>query len=236
MMHGKQLAGMIDHTQLRPEAGEEQLRQVVEEARRFGFAAVCVSPVYIGWVREQLQGSGVKACTVAGFPLGASTAAMKAMEAAEAVERGAQEVDFVAHLPALLACDKDAAAGEFARVVQAVRAVDENVTIKVIIESALLMAECDERKTRLAERRINLACRAAYEAGCDFVKTSTGFHPAGGASAAAVRLMRKHSFGLQVKASGGIRTYDDARRMIDAGAHRLGCSASAAIMEAAAKV
>ena len=191
-----------------------------------GFASVCVNGCYIKHVRDRLAGSAVKSCAVAGFPLGAMKPMVKAIEATSLVKDGAGEVDFVAHLPTLLAADAEAARAEFAELVKAARSVLPGVVIKVIIESAALMKDADDAT---AESRIAAACQAARESGCDFVKTSTGFHPAGGASAQAVKLMKKHAGPLKVKASGGIRSLDDAKAMIDAGADRLGCSSGVAI-------
>jgi deoxyribose-phosphate aldolase len=167
---------------------------------------------------------------VVGFPLGAMKATVKTMEAVAAAKDGVEELDFVAHLPNLINKDIAATKAEFLEIVKAARSVNPRVVIKVIIESAALMADVDDGE---AEARIETACLAARESGCDFVKTSTGFHPAGGASVQAVKLMKKHSGGLYVKASGGIRSYDDAMKMIDAGADRLGCSASVAIVQGA---
>jgi deoxyribose-phosphate aldolase len=168
---------------------------------------------------------------VAGFPLGATSTTVKAIDATTSVKSGAQEIDFVAHLPYLLRKDVVSAKREFIEIVKATRAANPQVIVKVIIESAVLMRDTD---TAEAAARIAAACQAARESGCDFVKTSTGFHPAGGASVQAVELMKKHSGGLYVKASGGIRSYDDAKCMIDAGADRLGCSASVAIVQGGA--
>ena len=221
------LAGRIDHTVLKPEATWDEIGQVVAEAVDYGFASVCVHGVYVARVAEALEGRDVKTCAVVGVPLGAGKPVVKAMEAVAAVKDGAREIDFVAHLPYLLEQDVASAAGEFAEIVRAAKTVESSVVVKVIIESALLLAGVSPAD---GERRIGTACRAARDAGCDFVKTSSGFHPAGGASVQAVRLMVKHAGGLAVKAAGGIRTYDDAMRMLDTGADRLGCSASVAIV------
>ena len=223
------IASLIDHTILKPESNRGDVMKLVSEAAEHGFASVCVNGCFAAPVADTLQDTGVKTCAVAGFPLGAMKPTIKAIEATNVVKDGADEVDFVAHLPTLLAADVDAAKAEFAELVKGVRSVRSSVVVKVIIESALLMKDVDAAR---AEQRIAAACRAARETGCDFVKTSTGFHPAGGASEAAVKLMKKHAGPLKVKASGGIRTIDDAKRMIDAGADRLGCSASVAIVQA----
>lgn len=221
------LAGKIDHTLLKPEATCADIHSLVDEAIKHQFAAVCVNGRYIEEVARALSGTTVKTCGVVDFPLGASMPAVKAAQAAAIVNDGAQEIDFVAHLPHLLACDTNSAAIEFDQIVKAARAADPCVVIKVIVESARLLENQD-----LGSSRIASACLAAKDSGCDFVKTSTGFHPAGGATIQAVTLMRQYAGPLRVKASGGIASYDDAIRMIKAGADRLGCSASVAITEA----
>ena len=223
------LAQRIDHTLLKPEATRPQIEQLCAEAVRYGFASVCVNGCHVAAAAEAVASSPVMVCSVVGFPLGAAMPQIKAAEAVEAISDGALEIDFVAHLPYLLAHDLRASGAEFSRIVEAARSAEPQVIVKVIIESALLMDEVDDAE---AEARIALVCQAACEAGCDFVKTSTGFHSRGGATAEAVRLMKKHAGGLKVKASGGIRTLDQAVDMIDAGADRLGCSAGVDIMEA----
>ena len=224
----RQLASTIDHTLLKPEASEAEVRRIVEEAIEHGFASVCVNGCFTKFVAEMLRETrDVKTCSVVGFPLGAMKPRVKGMEAIAAAKDGADEIDFVAHLPHILAKDADAAEAEFVEVVKNARAVNAGIVVKVIIESAALMAGVDASE---GEARIAAACEAATRAGCDFVKTSTGFHPAGGASVEAVKLMRKHAPNLKVKASGGIRTRDDALQMLDAGADRLGCSAGVAIV------
>lgn len=220
-------APYIDHTLLKAEATRDQVRAICDEAIMHGFASVCVNGCFVKEVREKLVGSSVKTCAVAGFPLGAMKPMVKAIEATSLVKDGADEVDFVAHLPTLLACDAEAARVEYVELVKAARAVLPGVVIKVIIESAALMKDAD---AALAEKRIAAACEAARAAGVDFVKTSTGFHAAGGATVQAVALMRRHAGPMKVKASGGIRTADDAKQMIDAGADRLGCSAGVRIV------
>ncbi|MDP7347201.1 MAG: deoxyribose-phosphate aldolase [Phycisphaeraceae bacterium] len=225
------LAHRIDHTLLAAEMAGRDLHKVVAEALEYGFASVCVNGAFVSNVAKALHGSNVKTCAVAGFPLGATSTTVKAIDATTSVKSGAQEIDFVAHLPYLLRKDVVSAKREFIEIVKATRAANPQVIVKVIIESAVLMRDTD---TAEAAARIAAACQAARESGCDFVKTSTGFHPAGGASVQAVELMKKHSGGLYVKASGGIRSYDDAKCMIDAGADRLGCSASVAIVQGGA--
>lgn len=226
------LAGRIDHTILKAEAARPQVHKLVAEAMEHGFASVCVNGIFAAEVRAMLAGSPVKTCVVAGFPLGASKAAIKAIEAASAVKDGAEEIDFVAHVPHLLKRDFAAVSEEFREIVRAARSAHSQVAVKVILETSAIMAELIPAE---AEAAIEIGCRAARESGCDFVKTSTGFHPTGGATVEAVKLLKKHSGGLYVKASGGIRTYDDAMRMLDAGADRLGCSAGVAIIKGAVK-
>lgn len=221
------VAGRIDHTLLKPEAVWKQVARICEEAMVHRFASVCINPLFVPGVKQKLALSGVKTCTVVGFPLGANDLTVKRSEATIAVKQGAEEIDFVAHLPYLLNADGDAATAEFAGIVEAVRDTNPDVVVKVIIESAVLMKDVD---AATGERRIAVACESAAAAGCDFVKTSTGFHPAGGATPEAVKLMRKHAGDLQVKAAGGVRDWDSAIAMIDAGADRLGCSAGVAIV------
>jgi deoxyribose-phosphate aldolase len=221
------LSARIDHTLLKPEATVTEVDAVVTEAVAHRFASVCVAPVWVPYVVRQLKGTGVLTCTVVGFPHGTSKGTIKAIEATSAVKDGADEVDVVAHLPFLLAFDVDTARAELTEIVRALRAARRDVVVKVIVESAALMKMVGSDN---AERVIGLACQAVRESGCDFIKTSTGFHPAGGASLDAVRYMKKHAGGLLVKASGGIRDLATAMAMLEAGADRLGLSASVAIV------
>lgn len=224
------LAAVIDHTILKPEAMPADVDKVVGEALQYKFASVCISPPYIQQVAKKLAGSGVKTCTVIGFPNGTHTAVAKAIEATNAVKIGADEIDVVSHLPYLLGFNFEAARDELIEVVKAARAVRKEVTIKVIVESAALVS-INKNK---AEETIALACRAVRESGCDFIKTSTGFHPAGGAQLHVVEWMKKYGGNaIKVKASGGIRDFETAKKMIDAGADRLGVSASVAIVNGA---
>ena len=176
-----------------------------------------------------LAGSGVKTCTVVGFPNGTHKSTVKAIEATSTVKDGAEEVDVVAHLPHLLALNFEAARDELMEVVRGARAVRPDVVIKVIIESAALVSINKDK----AEETIALACRAVRESGCDFIKTSTGFHPAGGAQLHVVEWMKKYGEGIRVKASGGIRDFATAQKMLAAGSDRLGVSASVAIVNEA---
>ena len=225
-MKPSDLARRIDHTILKPEATAPEVHQVVTEAITHQFASVCVAPAWVAKVAEVLRKTPVACCTVVGFPHGTSKPTVKAIEATAAVKDGAGEVDVVAFLPFLLNHDLDSARAELIEVVRACRAVRSDVVVKVIVESAALLKVGGDR----GEQSIEVACRAVREAGCDFIKTSTGFHPAGGASREAVRLMKRYGEGLQVKASGGIRDAATARAMVEAGADRLGLSASVAIL------
>jgi deoxyribose-phosphate aldolase len=222
------LATYIDHTNLQPHATPADIAQLTAEAVEHRFASVCVHGCYVPQVASALGNSPIQTCSVVGFPLGAMKCSVKTIEATVACKDGATEIDFVAFLPALFACDIPAATAEFRDIVRAVRSVSPTIIVKVILETAALMANVDNLE---AEKRLAAACQAAQSSGCDFVKTSTGFHPAGGATALAVQLLRKHAGPLKVKASGGIRSYDDAMRMIEAGADRLGCSAGVAILQ-----
>ena len=209
-----EVAGIVDHTLLKPEATAEQFAALVAEAQDLGTYSVCVSPSQL-----PLTGTGdVKVATVCGFPSGAHHAEVKAAEAARSVADGADEIDMVINLALATTGQFDAVRAEIAAVRAAAPAP---VVLKVIIESAALTDE-----------QIVAVCQAAEAAGADFVKTSTGFHPAGGASAHAVALMSQTVGGrLGVKASGGIRTTEAALEMIAAGATRLGLSGTAKVLE-----
>lgn len=211
----KELAGMIDHSLLRPQSTREELARLCGEAVEYGFKAVCVNPVHVAEAVALISGKAPLVCSVVGFPFGTHTAAAKAAETEELVRLGAQEVDMVLHLGAL----KDGRNNEVKADVAAVVRAAEGLPVKVIIEACYLT---DAEKVR--------ACRLAVEAGAAFVKTSTGYG-SGGATTADVQLMRK-TVGDQigVKAAGGIRTLADARAMIEAGASRIGASASVAIL------
>ena len=209
------LASLIDHTLLKPEATEAEVLRYCEEAARFRFCSVCVNPVHVATVARALRGSGVKTCSVVGFPLGATTPDDKAAETANAVRNGADEIDMVIAVGALREGRPDVVRADIA----AVRAACPGKVLKVIIETCLL----DEAQKRAA-------CRLAAEAGADFVKTSTGFST-GGATVADVALMRGVvGDALGVKASGGIRTLEAAQAMIAAGASRIGASSGVALV------
>lgn len=231
------LAARIDHTILKAEALPEEIDTLVDEAVALGCATVCVNGVYAPRVRARLDATraerahAVRLCVVAGFPLGATLPMTRAIEATQLAKLGAEEIDVVAFLPRILRLDGDGLRDDLLETTRAVRAVSAKIVVKVIIESALLRSRAASDDE--FEAMIKVACEASSQAGCDFVKTSTGFHPAGGATIEAVRLMKTHAGALQVKASGGIRTYEEARAMLAAGADRLGCSATAAIVAGA---
>ena len=216
------LARTFDHTLLKPDATREQIVQLCNEARQYGFAAVCINPVQVPLAAQLLVGSGVRVCTVIGFPLGATTTETKVFEARQALANGASEVDMVIHIGALKEKDYERVKADIAAVAQTSHA--GGAILKVIIETALLT---DEEK--------EVACQLAMAAGADFVKTSTGFGP-GGATVEDVALMRRVvGPALGVKAAGGIRNWADAQKMIAAGASRIGASASVKILQEAAQ-
>ncbi|AEF34466.1 deoxyribose-phosphate aldolase DeoC [Mycolicibacter sinensis] len=214
------VAELVDHTLLQPEATTQQVVALVAEAAELGVAAVCVSPSMVA-IAAAANPVGVRIAAVAGFPSGKHLPVVKAQDAALAVAAGAAEIDMVIDVGA-------AVAGDFAAVgadVGTVRAAAPDAVLKVIVESAALLELA-------GEATLVAACRAAADAGADFVKTSTGFHPTGGASVRAVRLMADTVGGsLGVKASGGIRSADDALAMLDAGATRLGLSGTRAVLD-----
>lgn len=208
----------IDHTLLKPEATKEQITKLCQEARQYDFASVCVNTCYVPLAKELLAGSDVKVCCVVGFPLGAMDTVSKAFEAKTAVENGAQEVDMVINIGALKDKDYDYVTKDIAAVVEA----SKPAIVKVIIEACLLT---DEEKVE--------ACKCSMNAKAEFVKTSTGFSTHG-ATPEDVALMKKTVDNVcKVKAAGGVRSYDDAMKMIEAGADRLGCSAGIKVMEEA---
>lgn len=218
-MNKQQLAGMIDHTILKADASEAKVRKICEEALEYGFASVCINPANVSLASEMLKGSKVKVCTVIGFPLGANTSAVKAFEVDDAIKNGAQEVDMVINIAKLKDKDYEYVKNDIKAVVDASKG---RALSKVIIETCLLT---DEEKVK--------ACQLAKEAGADYVKTSTGFST-GGSTPEDVKLMRE-TVGpeMGVKASGGVRTYEDAMAVIESGATRIGASAGIAIIEKA---
>jgi len=215
------LARYIDHTALKPNVTEDQIRRLCAEALEFNFRSVCVNPTWVPLVAGLLRGSEVLACTVIGFPLGANEPAIKAMEARRAIRNGAREIDMVINVGALKSGNDDLVLRDIRAVVE--DCIDGRAVCKVIIETALLT---DDEKRR--------ACELARTARAHFVKTSTGFST-GGATVSDVALMANvvSRAGMEVKASGGISSYSDARAMIEAGATRLGASASIGIVQEA---
>lgn len=213
----KSLASMIDHTLLKPEATVDQIKKVCQEARDYKFASVCVNTWFVQLVSELLQGSGVKTCCVVGFPLGAMSTRAKVAETLEAIENGANEVDMVVNVGAVKSGRLDIVKNDIEAIVNAAKG---KALVKVIIETCLLT---DDEKVKV--------CTLAKIAGADYVKTSTGFST-GGATVEDVKLMRQ-TVGpyMGVKASGGVRDYQTAVAMINAGATRLGTSSGIAIVK-----
>ncbi len=217
-MERAELARLIDHTILRPDATHAELQAFCEEAKKFGVASVCVNSLNVYFVHKELRGTGIRTCSVVGFPLGATASAAKAFEASCAVEDGAEEIDMVMDIAS-------AKAGNWRKVQEDIEdvldACEESggAVLKVILECCLLT---DEEKRK--------ACLVAKEAGADFVKTSTGFSKSG-ATVEDVRLMRETvGEGMGVKAAGGIRDFEAARAMVEAGASRIGTSSTAKIL------
>ena len=201
---------LIDHTLLKCDASSEQIKKICAEARQYGFMSVCVNPARVELVHKELEGSGVKTCCVIGFPLGATLSSVKAFEAQEAIKLGAEEVDMVINIGAVKDGNWELVEGDICAVVEA---ASGKALVKVIIETCLLT---DEEKIK--------ACECAMRAKADFVKTSTGFSTAG-ATEHDVKLMRNVvGDSMGVKASGGVRTHEDAEKFIAAGASRLGTS------------
>lgn len=214
------LAGMIDHTLLKADATRDDVRKLCDEARKYKFASVCVNTTWVPMAKALLGGSGVMVCAVVGFPLGAMTPSAKAFEAREAVRQGAQEIDMVLNIGAMKSRDYETVYEDIVRVVKAA----QPAKVKVILETGAL---------NLEEKVIG--CSLSKLAGAAFVKTSTGFGP-GGATVEDIALMRRLvGSEMGVKASGGVRTRDDAERMAAAGANRIGASASVAIVLGAAQ-
>jgi deoxyribose-phosphate aldolase len=213
------IAKYIDHTLLKPEASEQDILKLCAEAREFGFASVCVNPTYVSLVKKELSGTPVKVCTVVGFPLGTHMPDIKAVETRKAVREGAKEIDMVMNIGALKSGNDDLVYRDIRAVVEACK--DGNALCKVIIETALLT---DDEKVR--------ACDLARRAYADYVKTSTGFASAG-ATEHDVALMNRvvADTGMGVKASGGIKTFEDAQKMIAAGATRIGASAGVKMIQ-----
>lgn len=213
----QQYATYIDHTLLKADATKEEIIRLCEEAKTYSFASVCVNPTWVKTAAEVLNGSAVKVCTVIGFPLGASTSAVKAFETKDAIENGAGEIDMVINIGALRSGDDELVKNDIAAVVDSAKG---KAIVKVIIETSLLT---DQEKRK--------ACELSRAAGADFVKTSTGFST-GGATEEDVKLMRGVvGPEMGVKASGGVRSFEDMKKMIEAGATRIGASSGVQIMQ-----
>ncbi|MDB8792788.1 deoxyribose-phosphate aldolase [Romboutsia sp. 1001216sp1] len=210
------IAKMIDHTVLKAVTTKEEVIKVCNEAKEYGFFSVCINPTNIELAKKELEGSDVKVCTVIGFPLGANTKEVKAFETRDAIAKGADEVDMVINIGALKDKNYDLVYEDIKAVVDA---ANKEALVKVIIETCYLT---DEEKVK--------ACELAVKAGTDYVKTSTGFGT-GGSTPADIKLMRETvGENIGVKASGGVRTAEDAKAVIEAGASRIGASASIAIV------
>ena len=215
----RSLAGMIDHTMLKPDATSDKVAQLCFEAKKYHFASVCVNPTHVRLCADLLKDSDVKVCTVIGFPLGATSPEVKAFETRNALDNGATEIDMVINIGALKAGETELVARDIRGVVETAHAA--HALVKVIIETALLT---DEEKV--------IACLFAKEAGADYVKTSTGFS-GGGATVHDIALMRRAvGPSLGVKASGGIHTHEEAEALVAAGATRIGASAGVKIIQA----
>ena len=216
----KELAAYIDHTLLGANVIHADIERLCDEAVRYGFCSVCINPVWVELAADILHGSAVKVASVAGFPLGADLPKVKAFEAKQLIAAGADEIDMVANIAAILEADSHGLANDLKSVLDVCQSMRPAVTLKVIIESASLNDE-----------QIKFACMVAEQVGLDFVKTSTGLNPAGGAKIEDVRLMAESVNRCQVKAAGGIRDTEIALAMIEAGATRIGASASIAIVD-----
>ena len=211
------VANMIDHTILKAFAATEDVKDICKEAKEHNFFSVCINPTHIELVKKELEGSNVKVCTVIGFPLGANTPEVKAFETKDAIAKGADEVDMVINIGALKDKNYDLVLRDIKAVVDA---ADKKALVKVIIETCYLT---DEEK--------KIACELSVKAGTDFVKTSTGFGT-GGSTPQDIKLMRDVvGPEIGVKASGGVRNLNDAEAVINAGASRIGASASVAIVK-----
>ena len=219
-LSSEELAGCIDHTLLEATATTEQIEQVCREAKEYGFHTVCVNGRWLPLVAERLAGSKVAVGGVVSLPLGANSTNVKVVQARDAIFAGADEIDMVADLAAVIEGDSRYLLGQLRAVLKVCRSMRPAVSFKLIIESAALS---DDQKI--------FACRIAQQAGVDFVKTSTGLHPAGGATIEDVKLMGESAPGCKVKAAGGIRTAKQALEMLAAGAQRIGTSSGVRIME-----
>lgn len=216
----KQLAGCIDHTLLDATATTEDIERMCDEAIEFGFHTVCVNSRWLGLVADRLHGTDMKTGGVVSLPLGADSTKVKVYQAKEAILAGADEIDMVADLAAIIEGNQRYLAGQLKAVLSICRSMRPKVPLKVIIESA---AMTKEQKV--------FVCQIANDVGVDFVKTSTGLHPAGGATLEDIKLMKEAAPNCKVKAAGGIRTAKQAIEMLEAGAERIGTSCGVQIIE-----
>jgi deoxyribose-phosphate aldolase len=215
-----ELAGCIEHTLLSATATEEQIEQLCEQVINYGFYSVCVNTRWIALAADKLHNSGVKVCSVISFPLGADSTKIKVAQAKDAIFAGADELDMVADLSAIIEGDSKYLLGQLQAVLKICRAMRPAVVLKVIIESAALSWE-----------QKLFACQTAEKCGVDFIKTSTGFHPDGGATVEDVKLIKEIAPSCRIKAAGGIKTAKQALEMLDAGADRIGTSSGVQIIK-----
>lgn len=218
-MNKQQLAKYIDHTLLKPETTLDDIKKLCTEAVEYGFYSVCVNPIWVAKVSDLLSGKDVKVCSVAGFPLGADTPKVKRFQTKEVIAAGADEVDMVADISAIVSLNRKRLRNDIISVLFECEKYRPKVALKVIIESA-----------SLTDEQIIFVCEICNELGVDFVKTATGLYPAGGAIIEDVQLMKAHSGQSKIKAAGGISTAAQAIEFINAGADRLGCSKSVQII------
>jgi deoxyribose-phosphate aldolase len=215
-----QLAKFIDHTLLDSAATEKEIRHLCNEALEYGFYAVCVQPRWVSLCANILHGTGVYVVSVAGFPFGTDSPKIKALQAEEVIMAGADEVDMVADLASIIEGDNKRLQDDMASVLETCQSMKPKVPLKVIIEASALN-----------EEQIQFACRVAQAVGVDFVKSNTGYHKTGGAKLDEVKLMIESAPGCQIKASGGIKTTEQALAFVDAGVSRIGASASVQIIQ-----
>ena len=220
MISKEELARKFDHTNLQQDATEGDITRLCQEAVRCGFFAVCLNPCYVRLARNLLSVSSVKVCTVVGFPLGAGTTSIKIAEAKEALRDGADEIDVVMNVGLFKSAKTAEVENELRQIVDKIRSAGASKVCKVIIETGLL-----------SPKEIEVACKIVNQSGADFIKTSTGFSKAGGATIEALEIINRHRGRLKVKAAGGIRNLDTALAMLRAGADRLGASQSVSILE-----
>ena len=216
----EQLTGYIDHTLLKPTATRENIEQLCNEAIEYGFHSVCINTRWLPLAAELLQNTNIKISGIAGFPLGGDSTKIKVAQVKDAIFDGADEIDMVADLASIIEGDSKYLSRELYSVLKVCRSMKPPVLLKVIIESAALN-----------EEQIIFACKIAQEVGVDFIKTSTGLHPSGGATIEAVKLMKDTAPKCKIKAAGCIQTAQQALDMLEAGADRIGTSAGMKIIE-----